>query len=407
MRRMEAAPQRSPFWGNGWGNGLARHTLTALKIKEAAPGKLEDGGGLRLLKKAEDAGSWVYRYSYLGRRREMGLGPWPALTLAAARRLRDRWEAELAAGRDPLSVREAERAAERAAQARRDPTLAEAADMVLAARAATLRDGGARGRWLSPLSLHVLPKIGKRAISTITPEDVRDVLRPIWRAKHPTALKAVERLRIVFAECKLMGLPADPFTVDAARRQLGAVIYRAEPTPATPWQDMPALYKRLGTGIVSHDCLRFTMLTLVRLNGTRRALASEIDGDVWTVPAERVKGREGRVEAFRVPLSPAALALVQTCAEAHGDVLFPGLRGEPITDRALEKALTVLGETGRPHGFRASFRTWAEDTGVPWEVAETILGHTIKGKVERAYARSDLLDRRRPVMEAWAAFLSS
>lgn len=383
-----------------------RHRLTALRIKSAAPGKLEDGGGLRLLKKAEGAGSWVYRYSHLGRRREMGLGPWPALSLPEARKARDRWAAELAAGRDPLAIREAEQAAERAARAYRDPTFAEAAQTVLDARAATLRGGGSRGRWLSPLTLHVIPKIGRKPLSQITPEDIRDALKPIWRSKHPTARKAIERTRLVFAECKLMGLPCDPFTVAAARRQLGAVAHRPQPTPSTPWQDMPALYARLETGLVSHDCLRWTMLTLVRIDGCRRARASEITDDVWTVPADRVKGREGVVTDFRVPLAPPAVDLARDLATMHGAVLFPGHGGRPISDRALEKAMDTLGESGRPHGFRASFRTWAEDTGVPWEVAETILGHTIKGKVERAYARSDLLERRRPVMEAWAAFLS-
>ena len=386
---------------------MARHKLTALKIKAAEPGKLEDGGGLRLLKKSDDAGSWVYRYSHLGRRREMGIGPWPSLSLAEARKARDRWASELAAGRDPLAIRKAKRDEERAARARRDPTFAEAAQIVLDARAATLRGGGARGRWLSPLTLHVIPRIGRRPMSQITPEDVRDAIKPIWRKKHPTALKAIERTRIVFAECKLMGLTCDPFTVDAARRQLGTVAHRPEPTPSTPWQDMPALYARLDTGLVAHDCLRWTMLTLVRIDGCRRATAGEISGDVWTVPADRVKGREGMVTDFRVPLAPVAVDLAATCAEMHGDVLFPGHRGRPISDRALEKALDTLGETGRPHGFRASFRTWAEDTGVSWELAETILGHTIKGKVERAYARSDLLERRRPVMEAWAAHITT
>jgi len=387
---------------------MTRNKLSAVRVRKTDSGKLYDGGGLMIVRQG-DGGKWLYRYTHLGRRREMGLGTWPVVGLADARAARDRWAAELAAGRDPIAVRDARREAERAELSREDPTLEELAKMVLRARSATLRGGGLRGRWMSPLTLHVLPKIGRRRVSTIRQVDIRDALEPIWRTKHPTAAKAIQRLRIILREGELMGFPCAPVAVDAAQRMPGEVLHVPAPTPATPWQDMPALWAKLeAEGGASARCLQWAMLTVVRLDGCRGARLDEIDGDVWTVPADRVKGREGRVADFRVPLAPAALEIVARAREISDDLLFEGQRrGRPITDRALEKTLDRLRETGRPHGFRTSFRTWVQDRDVcSYDVAETCLGHIVGSRVERSYARSDLLDRRRTVMEAWARFLT-
>jgi len=377
--------------------------LTARGVKAAPVGKYGDGSGLTLVKTAPEAGKWVYRYSHLGKRREMGLGSWPDVGLADARKERDRWASELRADRDPITVRDELRASEKAARDKDDPTFADLAQMVFEAKQAELRGGGDRGRWFSPLRLHVIPKIGRIRASHLTAQDIKDALAPIWRTKHPTAEKAWQRTRLILREGKLMGFGCDPFTADAAQRMLGSVAHKTQHIVATPWQDMPALYARLDSGSPSHECLRFMMLTLVRYMGCAGARASEIEGDVWTVPASRVKGQARRVRDFRVPLSDPAREIAQDGAEIWGDLLFPGRTGRPITSRAIEKALDAIGEAGRPHGFRASFRTWVQDTDAcSYDVAETILGHTVGGRVERTYARSDLLERRRPVMDAWA-----
>lgn len=380
--------------------------LTQIQVKNGT-GKLFDGGGLMLIKSGA-TGKWVYRYSHLGRRREMGLGTWPTVSLADARTSRDEWASVLAQDRDPISVRDRRRQEAIAERDKHDPTLEELVRAVFEARRATLRGDGTRGRWLSPLQVHVFPKLGKRRASGITSAEFRDVLKPIWRTKHPTAKKCANRLRLSFREGKLMGLPVDPFTVEAAVKMLGEVRHVAVPTPSTPWRDMPALYRRLGNSSVDL-CLRHAMLTLVRLDGVRGARLTEVRDAVWTVPEDRVKGLEGQVTDFRVPLSREAIRVVEEAADVTGDMLFPGkaLRG-PVTDRALEKRLDTLGEVGRPHGFRASFRSWVQDTeACSYEVAETILGHSVGNRVERSYARSDLLDLRRPVMDAWALHLTS
>ncbi|TMV66649.1 DUF4102 domain-containing protein, partial [Thioclava sp. BHET1] len=211
-----------------------KNGLTAIQIKKAADGKLFDGAGLTLIKKGE-GGKWVYRYSHLGRRREMGLGSWPTVSLAEARRHRDAWAMQLSIGNDPIALRDAQKADQIAERDKSDPTIAEAIHMVFESRKAAYRAAGANGRWLSPLTNHVIPKIGRMRLSDLHQRDLSDVLAPIWKTKHVTASRALERIRIVLRECQLMGFQCDPFIADAAKRMLGEVRHVPTPIPATPW----------------------------------------------------------------------------------------------------------------------------------------------------------------------------
>lgn len=385
---------------------MPKNTLTALGVKAAPDGKLFDGAGITLVKK-DGRGKWVYRYSHLKKRREMGLGSYPDLSLSDARKARDKWQGVLAQGLDPIDQRAELQAAQVAERDKSDPTFEEIARTVFEAKKAGLRGDGTRGRWLSPLVMHVFPKMGRKRMSEIHQSDIHDTLKPIWKAKPPTAKKAIERIGIVFKQARLMGMDCDPFTVEAAQHMLGVVIHKPKHISATPWQEVPALYQRLDSLAGSALCLRWMMLTLVRSTGCRGARFDEIENGVWTVPADRMKGSEAGATSFRVPLCEQALEIAGICGETSGDFLFPSDRGgKGLSDNAIHKTLKRAKEAGRPHGFRTSFRTWAQDTDQPWDVAETILAHTIGGKVERSYARSDLLDRRRIVMDKWAAFVT-
>ncbi|UTS79671.1 Prophage integrase IntA [Phaeobacter piscinae] len=385
----------------------ARNKLTAMQIKKAGPGTYQDGGGLSL-KKTETAGKWIYRYSISGRRRDMGLGTLADVSLSEARQQRDKWQAVLGSGKDPIAERDRLFAAEMAELDRQDPTLEEVARTVFEARKAGLRGDGERGRWFSPIQLYVLPELGNRRISEIHQKDIHKALSKVWRSKPPTAEKAIQRLGIIFKQARLMGLDVDPFTVDAARHMLGEVRHKTKSITATPWQEIPDLYPKLEGLGSSRLALRFLILTAVRGMGVRGARFDEIDGDLWTVPADRIKGREGRVEDFRVPLSFEALKVVEEAkATRRSDYLFPSYRSGCITDVAVAKVLNQLGEAGRPHGFRTSFRTWVQDTEASsYDVAETALGHILGNKVERSYARSDLLDQRQILMQRWADFVT-
>lgn len=384
-----------------------RNQLTAVAIRNAGPGKLEDGGGLRLYK-TEGSGRWVFRYTFSGMRREMGLGSLDDLTLAQARSARDKWASVLASGLDPITERKRQRAETAAELSRSDPTFEELALTVFESKKASLRGEGTRGRWFSPLATHIIPRLGKRRISQIDQTDIAEALRPIWHDKPATAEKAFHRMRIIFRKAKLMGLDADPFVVEAAAHILGDVKRKVEHIAATPWREVPGVYARLNRPGASFRCLRWMILTATRSESARGARFSEIEGDIWTVPAERMKGTQGDVESFRVPLSTEALRLLEEFKQsATGDLMFPSYRSGYISSTALQKVLNEMGEAGRPHGFRTSFRSWVQDTeAASFDVAETALAHRVGSTVERSYARSDLLDQRRVLMERWSTFVT-
>ena len=327
--------------------------------------------------------------------------------MADARKLRMHWAGVLAIGSDPIAERERQRL--EAENSQNDPTFEEMAEVVFEGRKERLRGDGDRGRWFSPLRLHVIPKIGKRRISTLHQRDIHDALKPIWRTKHETADKAMYRTRMVLRQAKLMGYDAEPFICDAARHMLGYVERAQKPLPATPWQEIPDLYARLDKEHPSYLALRFTILTAARWMPVHGAQFEEIDGDVWTVPKERMKGQRGKVQDFRIPLSTEAMNVVEICRELRrNDFLFPSPRtNKGISNVAMTKVLNRINEAGRIHGFRSSFRMWIQDNETAsFEVAETALAHAIGNKVERAYARSDLLEKRRILMQKWADFVT-
>ena len=399
---------RFKWWAQWWAGWWAEmNKLKPLQIKNAPIGKHADGGGLYFVKTKTGA-KWIYRYSFGDKRREMGLGSYPAVSLAEARRERDKWAEHLRAGTDPISERERQRQAAAEELNSEDPTLEDLALMTLEAKKAGLRGGGNRGRWYSPLKTHVISKIGKMRVSQITQKHIADTLRPIWKTKHPTAEKAWQRLRIIFKHGELCGYQTSPLIVERAVHMLGEVNHTTTHIEATDWHEIPDLYAKLQDDKTTHRALKLVILTAVRIHSARAARREEFDGDLWTVPEDRMKGREGKAEAFRVPLSVQAQELVSSwMGETDEDYLFSARKGKPLSDRSVEKALDDIEEDGRPHGLRTAFRSWVQDTeAASYDVAETALGHIIGNKVERSYARSDLLDQRRILMQKWADFVT-
>ncbi|MEH6834026.1 tyrosine-type recombinase/integrase [Falsihalocynthiibacter arcticus] len=384
-----------------------RNKLTAVAIKNTGDGKLQDGAGLYLIKKANN-GRWIFRYQLNKRRREMGLGSLDTVSLAAARKSRDKWAAMVSQGVDPID--EKRRIEDEAEKERSfsNPTFSQLTQIVFEAKKAGLRREGIAGRWTSPLDVHIIPLIGQKAVSDITVLHLKDALAPIWKKKHVTAQKALNRIRIVLRGGKRMGLNCDPDMADTAEYLLGEHIHVSEPIKATPWQEIPELFKALEGRGVAAACLQFMILTAVRSNGCRGARFSEIEGNTWTVPADRMKGRVGKTHDFAVPINQPALLIVEKMATFSEVFIFPGTATKNgISDTALAKTLNVLGEAGRPHGFRTSFRTWVQDNETAtYDVAETALAHRTGNAIERSYARSDLLDQRRILMEKWAQFVT-
>lgn len=380
--------------------------LTILQIKNAPDGVLLDGNGLSIEKKG-NKGKWIYRYSYLGKRPEMGLGTWPTVTLSDARKLRDEWAIVRNSGKNPIDVREEHKQLLRAEAERHDPTFSELADLVFEAKKGSLRGDGTRGRWRSPIDLHIIPVIGKKPGSQLTQRDIVEALKPIWREKPPTAEKALQRTKLILRSAKRMGYNTDPDIADSAREMLGIVQHKVEHMRSVHWQDIPEIYRWLEGRGASAVCTQFLILTLVRVSGCRQARFEEFTADAWAVPKQRVKALKGKAEDFRVPLSIEAQELIKRQRDIGGEYVFPGNKGAPLSDSSMSKMLRENGIDGNPHGFRTTFRTWVQDNETSSrDVAETILGHSIGGKTERAYARSDLFELRRTVMQTWASYVT-
>lgn len=380
------------------GRGLNK--LSAVSVKNSAPGKYSDGGGLWLHKREDGGAQWVLRYTVHGRRREMGLGAASFVSLKEARTEADKWRAIVRAGKDPIKEREREKRE----AARNIHLLKDIADDAFEARKAELKGDGKAGRWFTPLKLHILPKLGKVPVADIDQKDIRDTLAPIWHKKAETAQKALSRLSICLRHAAALGLDVDLQATEKARALLGKQRHKAENIPAMPWKDVPAFYRSLNDGTVTHLALRLLILTGVRSWPLRHIHEDQIDGAVWTIPGEAMKGRRDATPAFRVPLSREALAVIeQARGHARDGYLFPSVRKGVISDMTMAMLMKRAKLGARPHGFRSSLRDWiAETTGTPHDIAETVLGHVVGGSVERAYRRTDFLEQRRALMGRWA-----
>jgi integrase len=378
----------------------ATNRLSSQFLKSAPVGKHCDGAGLWLIKRDDGGAQWVQRVTVHGRRREMGLGGFPSLSLSEVRKLSERWRKLAAAGRDPIKERDAE---ERAAR-REDITLEILTADAFESRKAELKGDGTAGRWLSPLTIHVLPKLGKVPVTDLDQRDIRDTLAPIWHTKADTARKAMNRLSIVLKHAAALGLDVDLQATDKAKALLGKSRHVAKNIPAMAWADVPDFYTSIEEPTLTHLALRLLILTGVRSTPLRTLRLNQLEGDVWTVPAEAMKGRKGATVDYRVPLSTEAQRIIDLARpHARNGYLFPNTRGGVISDMTLLRHMERRGLEARPHGFRSSLRDWlAEATDAPHEVAEAMLAHVTDGGVVRAYRRTDYLEQRAKLADRWA-----
>lgn len=376
--------------------------LTAAFVRSARePGKYFDGHGLFLKVVPGGSRQWVQRIVIRGRRREIGLGGADLVSLADARTAALDNRRVARNGGDPLADRQ---------RARNMPTFAEA--MVEAHKELSFgnpKDGKA---FLSSLNAYVVPKFGARAVCEVTGPDVRAAVLAVRDEKPEVARKLVLRCSAVFKWALGEGLRADnPATAQVlALPPVSRKAKLAGHRKAMPYGAVAGCIdtvKASGAWAATKLALEFLILTAARSGEVRAATWSEIDRSAgnWNVPASRMKMGKPHV----VPLSPRALAVL---AEAEAlrdgsDLLFPSARGKPLSDMTLSKLVKDLGFPVDVHGFRTSFRTWAqEQTNFPFEVCETALAHSVGDAASQAYARSDLLKKRRKLMEAWASYLA-
>ncbi|ARY23912.1 tyrosine-type recombinase/integrase [Brucella melitensis] len=378
----------------------AINRLSARAATTLGPGKHNDGAGLWLHKRPDGGGQWILRVTIHGRRREMGLGSALEVSLKEAREAAEKWRAMVRSNIDPIKERERQKRE----AARNLHLLKDVAIDAFESRKAELKGDGDAGRWFSPLEHHILPKLGKVPVADIDQKDIRDTLAPIWHSKAETARKAINRLAICMRHAAALGLDVDLQATEKARALLGKQRHKAQNIPAMPWQEVPAFYATLTDDSVTHLAMRLLILTGVRSGPLRSIHESQIDGNVWTIPGEAMKGRKDATNDFRVPLTVEAMKVIDIARRhARDGFLFPNVRSEVISDMTLGMFMRRAKLEARPHGFRSSLRDWiAETTDTPHDIAETVLGHTVGGSVERAYRRTDFLEQRRVLMERWA-----
>lgn len=384
------------------------------------PGSYEDGDGLRLVVKAAGGKSWVLRYQFAGKRRDMGLGSYPEISLKAARFALAEQRRLMASGTDPMAARDAER--ERQQEAQRQRLARRVTFEKLTADYITAHGAQWSAQWLqgwrSKMERYAFPVLGKMAATDIQTEHILKVLQPIWAEKTRTADEVRSHIERVLDAARARKL-RDGENPARWRGHLENLLSktdkkkarRREHLPAMNWRDLPPLMQQLA-GRDDRDAyaLRLLILTGARSHMVRFAAWSEFDLDaaVWSLPAERMKMRE----AFEIPLAPQVVELLRAMPRTDGSpYLFPGQgrKADVMGDRALLTLLERLNLTSiTVHGFRSTFRDWAnERTHYPREVCELALAHDERSQTEAAYSRSDLFEKRRALMTDWAAYATT
>ena len=380
--------------------------LSAKEVKALnEPGRHSDGDGMHLFISKSGNRSWVQRMTIQGRRRDFGLGGYPTVSLAQARKRASDIREAVGNGIDPV------------AEKRRPamPTFREAALAVHEANKPRWRNESHATGWIQTLQRHAFPKIGSKHVNTITRSDMLSVLTPIWSTRPETARRVRQRMRTIFrwamANEFIESNPAGE-AIDGALPSMPKVKAHLR---ALPYDEVGAALSTVDasqTSPASKLCLAFLVFTAARSGEARGATWDEVDleGATWTIPGSRMKAGE----EHRVPLSNQALDVLRLARslEDGSGLCFPSPlhRGRMLSDMTLTKVLrtTGLAERATVHGFRTSFRTWTmEQTDAPWAVAEAALAHQLGGSVEQAYARSDLFVRRRALMQQWADFITS
>jgi len=404
------------WWDKWWDKPMA---LTNLQIKNAKPGMHIDGNNLYLSVTSKGAKSWIFRFQVNDKRREMGLGSLTALPAAEARAKASQLKVLVARGIDPLAERDAERLAVKAAELadkaelnRRHFTFRVAAELHIANYAASWRNEKHAKQWSSTLLTYAYPKIGEMPVEQITMPHIVEILQPIWSDKPETASRVRMRIEAVLNSAKAQGWRSGENPA-IWKGGLDAVLPRSSKIrsvrhhPAMPWETVSTfmidLKARDGMGA---RAVEFAVLTAARSGEVRGSRWEEVDlaKALWVIPAERMKAKR----EHRVPLSREAVALLNALPRyADSFLIFPGTRRQPLSDMSMSAVLRRM-DLGHftVHGFRSTFRDWCAERGFPFDAIESALAHQIGNKTVAAYLRTDHLEGRKGIMQAWVDHLS-
>ncbi len=378
--------------------------LSATRVRALKePGRYSDGGGLHLFITKTGRKSWVQRITIVGRRRDIGLGSFPSVSLAQARKKAIENRAMIADGFDPLLEK----------QKSKIPTFKEAARVVHEANKPRWRNAHHIASWIKTLERHAMPRLGNTPINQIDRRGVLQVLTPIWTTKSETARRVRQRMRTVFRWAMAHGfIESNPAgeAIDGALPRMPKVKAHLRSLPYQEVGRAIQIVDASEASLPSRLCFRFLVLTAARSGEARGATWDEIDlqDRVWRIPGKRMKAG---IE-HRVPLSRQATDLLGEAGDFLDEtgLLFPSpmKQRSQMSDMTLMKVLRSVGLADRTtvHGFRSSFKNWTlEQTDTPWAVSEAALAHTLGNATEQAYARSDLFDRRRILMQMWADYV--
>ena len=380
-------------------------TLSATRVKALRePGRYSDGGGLHLYISKAGRKSWVLRITVDGRRRDIGLGGYPSVSLALAREKAADNRAAIAEGRDPVAEKHAPSM----------PTFREAAHAVHEANKPRWRNPRHASGWIQTLERHAMPTLGNKPLDRIDRGGVLQVLTPIWTTRPETARRVRQRMRTVFKWAMAHGFMESNPAGEAIDGALPAMPKVKAHFRALPYQEVKSALDTVAASqasIAAKLCFRFLVLTAARSGEARGATWDEIEleDQVWRIPSHRMKANKDH----RVPLCRQALELLQEVHSLRDEsgLVFPSPQklNAQLSDMTLLKLLRSIGVGNRPtvHGFRSSFKDWAlEQTNMPWAVSEAALAHTLGNSTEQAYARSDLFERRRVLMQSWADYVT-
>ena len=376
--------------------------LTKKLVENLGPGRHGDGAGLYLVVDPSGARRWIVRVTVKGQknrkgaplRTDFGLGGADVVTLNQARERALEYRRMAKTGLNPRF------------NAQRDiPTFEEISRQVHIDRLPTWKNPKHGQQWLNTLRDYAFPKIGRMPIDSIGQPEVLMCLAPIWTEKHETAKRLAQRIKTVLDVAKSKGFRSGENPVLAIRdaKVLPKVKARVQHHDAMPWRDLPAFYADLATrSAMAARALRFTILTASRTSEVLEMKWTEVDLDarLWTVPAARMKGGK----EHRVPLTDEMLAILEPLQAMASEYVFEGQkRHQPLSNMSMLMLLRRMQQDSYTvHGFRSTFRDWAaEEANAPRELAEAALAHQVGSDVERAYARSELLERRRALMERW------
>ncbi len=378
------------------------HKLTDRKVKALSePKRYNDGGGLYLQISKSGGKSWLFRYQ----KTNMGLGPYPTVTLAKARERAEECRRNIADGKNPQHVR--------AAQTSGAHTFRQCAERYIEMNEKTWVNAKHRQQWRNTLSTYAYPIIGDINVADIETAHMLEVLEPIWHTKNPTATRVRERMDTVLNSAKTLGLfegqnPAQWKGHLEHTLPNPSKVRKVKHRPALPYSEMGEFMRKLRSRqSFSSLLLEFQILTATRPSEPRLVPWEEIDGDAWTLPLHRTKTKE---RDHRIPLSLQAQSVLSTMRELGTDgLVFPGAKeGRPMSDATVQKQMKLMGVPNTvavPHGFRSTFKDWtSEETEYHNTVSEMALGHTIKNASEAAYRRGDLFEKRRALMQDWADY---